>query len=183
MRRGVLREDAKAMKGQRMTKKKKISVRFTNPEAKAVWDAVLQAKAEVDSWPEWKRGSELDSLHSDKKTLQDLATAAYVVVGDQDRELATLRADLAEAIGVVRDLLDLANEMFPYVAEYFVDKWGIGTAIVELRNRAAALLAKHGGGRPEATAFFPSPINALSPRKIATLMYKKLPDGATNSNP
>lgn len=38
---------------------KKISAKFTNPEAKFIWEAVLRAKAEVDTWPAWKRGGQV----------------------------------------------------------------------------------------------------------------------------
>jgi hypothetical protein len=36
----------------------KVKLRLDDPETRAVWAAVQRAKAEVASWPAWKRGEE-----------------------------------------------------------------------------------------------------------------------------
>ena len=35
---------------------KKIQMRLANAESRAIWQAVLEAAAEVATWPAWKRG-------------------------------------------------------------------------------------------------------------------------------
>ena len=39
-----------------MTKPMKIKINLDDNETMAIWEAALKAKAEVDSWPAWKRG-------------------------------------------------------------------------------------------------------------------------------
>jgi hypothetical protein len=34
----------------------KLKIRVDDEETRAVWETVLKAKAEVESWPAWKRG-------------------------------------------------------------------------------------------------------------------------------
>lgn len=36
----------------------KIKIRIDDPETRAVWETAQKAKAEVASWPAWKRGEE-----------------------------------------------------------------------------------------------------------------------------
>ena len=44
-----------------MSTNKKVPIQLTNPEAKEIWEAVLQAKEEVAKWPAWKRGQASDN--------------------------------------------------------------------------------------------------------------------------
>jgi hypothetical protein len=39
----------------------KLKIVIDDPETRAVWETVQRAKAEVASWPAWKRGEEADS--------------------------------------------------------------------------------------------------------------------------
>ena len=34
----------------------KVKIRIDDPETRAIWEAALQARAEVAGWPAWKRG-------------------------------------------------------------------------------------------------------------------------------
>ncbi len=34
----------------------KITIDLSDPETRAVWDAALRARREVEAWPCWKRG-------------------------------------------------------------------------------------------------------------------------------
>jgi hypothetical protein len=34
----------------------KLKIRLDDPETRAVWEAAQRARAEVESWPSWKRG-------------------------------------------------------------------------------------------------------------------------------
>ncbi len=34
----------------------KLKIRIDDPQTRAVWETVLKARAEVESWPAWKRG-------------------------------------------------------------------------------------------------------------------------------
>lgn len=43
----------------------KIKIKLDDPETRAVWEAVQKAKAEVASWPAWKRGEESDPDNSE----------------------------------------------------------------------------------------------------------------------
>jgi len=36
----------------------KIKLKLDDPETRAIWETVQRAKAEVASWPAWKRGEE-----------------------------------------------------------------------------------------------------------------------------
>jgi hypothetical protein len=36
----------------------KIKISLEDPEIRKVWETVLEAKREVESWPAWKRGEE-----------------------------------------------------------------------------------------------------------------------------
>lgn len=40
----------------------KIQIRVDDPKTREIWESALQAKAEVDSWPSWKR--DLDPVRS-----------------------------------------------------------------------------------------------------------------------
>lgn len=45
----------------------KIKIRLDDPETRAVWETAQRARAEVEAWPEWKRGADdaaLDALLS-----------------------------------------------------------------------------------------------------------------------
>jgi hypothetical protein len=37
----------------------KIKLKLDDPETRAIWETVQRAKAEVASWPAWKRGEEV----------------------------------------------------------------------------------------------------------------------------
>ena len=37
----------------------KIKISLDDPEVRKVWNAVLEARREVASWPAWKRGEEV----------------------------------------------------------------------------------------------------------------------------
>jgi hypothetical protein len=36
----------------------KIKISLEDPEIRKIWETVLEAKREVESWPAWKRGEE-----------------------------------------------------------------------------------------------------------------------------
>jgi hypothetical protein len=36
----------------------KIKIRIDDPKTREIWNAALRAKAEVESWPAWKRGED-----------------------------------------------------------------------------------------------------------------------------
>lgn len=38
----------------------KIKISLEDPEIREIWNAVLEARREVASWPAWKRGEEAD---------------------------------------------------------------------------------------------------------------------------
>jgi hypothetical protein len=37
----------------------KIKISLENPEIRAIWETVLEARREVASWPAWKRGEDM----------------------------------------------------------------------------------------------------------------------------
>ena len=39
----------------------KLKIVIDDPETRAVWETVQRAKAEVASWPAWKRGEEAET--------------------------------------------------------------------------------------------------------------------------
>jgi len=43
----------------------KIKIRIDDPETRAVWETAQRAKAEVESWPAWKRGEEPPSASTE----------------------------------------------------------------------------------------------------------------------
>ena len=45
----------------------KIKLKIEDIQTRQIWDAVLRAKTEVESWPAWKRGEDVD----DKQILID----------------------------------------------------------------------------------------------------------------
>lgn len=40
----------------------KIKIRIDDPQTRAVWEAALKAKAEVEGWPAWKRGEQSTTI-------------------------------------------------------------------------------------------------------------------------
>jgi hypothetical protein len=51
----------------------KIKIRIDDPETRAVWETAHRAKAEVESWPAWKRGDDRPrATSSDTAPSQDL---------------------------------------------------------------------------------------------------------------
>lgn len=46
----------------------KIKIRIDDPETRAVWETAQKAKAEVESWPAWKRGEEPPRASSESPT-------------------------------------------------------------------------------------------------------------------
>lgn len=38
----------------------RLGIRLDDPETRATWEAAQRAKAEVASWPAWKRGEDVD---------------------------------------------------------------------------------------------------------------------------
>jgi hypothetical protein len=46
----------------------KIKIRIDDPETRAVWETAQKAKAEVESWPAWKRGEEVPRASSETPT-------------------------------------------------------------------------------------------------------------------
>jgi hypothetical protein len=54
-----------------------IKLRLDDPKTRAVWAAVQKAKAEVESWPAWKRGEALTT--SKNKIMWTLQSALEVV--------------------------------------------------------------------------------------------------------
>ena len=45
---------------------KPIDLNLEDPEIRAIWETILEAKREVASWPAWKRGEYDDSPGSDE---------------------------------------------------------------------------------------------------------------------
>jgi deoxycytidylate deaminase len=43
----------------------KIKIRIDDPQTRAVWEAAQKAKAEVESWPAWKRGEEVSGTETE----------------------------------------------------------------------------------------------------------------------
>jgi hypothetical protein len=47
----------------------KIKISLENPEIRAIWETVLEARREVASWPAWKRGEDVVSSSDDTPVL------------------------------------------------------------------------------------------------------------------
>jgi hypothetical protein len=43
----------------------KIKISLEDPEIRAVWETVLEARREVASWPAWKRGEDVPAASED----------------------------------------------------------------------------------------------------------------------
>lgn len=43
----------------------KLKIRIDDDETRALWEAAKRAKAEVDSWPAWKRGELVPRISTD----------------------------------------------------------------------------------------------------------------------
>jgi hypothetical protein len=43
----------------------KVKISLEDPEIRKIWETVLEAKREVESWPAWKRGEEVATAASD----------------------------------------------------------------------------------------------------------------------
>jgi len=48
----------------------KIKLKLDDQETRAVWETAQRAKAEVASWPAWKRGEETNAANVDVNTQQ-----------------------------------------------------------------------------------------------------------------
>jgi len=43
----------------------KIKISLEDPEIRKIWEAALEAKREVESWPAWKRGEDVATTAGD----------------------------------------------------------------------------------------------------------------------
>jgi len=46
----------------------KLKIRIDDEETRALWETAKKAKAEVDSWPAWKRGDLVPRVSADTDT-------------------------------------------------------------------------------------------------------------------
>ena len=65
----------------------KLKIRIDDEETRALWETAKRAKAEVDSWPAWKRGELVPRPPAD--VASELAPAS----GSSDEPPASLTAD------------------------------------------------------------------------------------------
>jgi len=53
----------------------KLKIRIDDPETRAVWETAKRAKAEVESWPAWKRGEAMPRASTDTPSAPGQVTA------------------------------------------------------------------------------------------------------------
>jgi hypothetical protein len=52
----------------------KLKIRIDDDETRALWETAKKAKAEVESWPAWKRGEELPRAATDTQPTSEQPT-------------------------------------------------------------------------------------------------------------
>ena len=53
----------------------KVKLKLDDQKTRAVWETALRAKAEVASWPAWKRGEAAATIAKEDVSTQDVGSA------------------------------------------------------------------------------------------------------------